>query len=50
MKKESTYQPLSAEIIYLEKADVVSTSVFAPGTTEGEWDKELSWVSPQIKA
>ena len=39
MKK--TYQPATAEIIYLDRIDVVSTSGFDTELPEGEWDKEL---------
>lgn len=35
------YQPAKAEIIYLGKVDVVSTSSFDTEFPEGEWDKEL---------
>ena len=39
MKKN--YQPATAEIISLDKIDVVSTSGFDTDLPEGEWDKEL---------
>ena len=35
------YQPARAEIIYLERVDVVLTSGFDPELPEGEWDKEM---------
>ena len=41
MKETKTYVPAKAEIIHLDKTDVVSTSGFDTELPEGEWDKEL---------
>ena len=41
MKEKEIYQPATAEIIYLDKVDVVSTSGFDTELPEGEWDKEM---------
>ena len=35
------YEPATAEIIYLDKVDVVLTSGFDTELPEGEWDKEM---------
>ena len=41
MQVKQTYTPAKAEIIYLDKVDVVTTSGFDPELPEGEWDKEM---------
>ena len=41
MKEKEIYQPAKAEIIYLDKVDVVTTSGFDTELPEGEWDKDM---------
>ena len=38
---KTPYTPAKAEIIYLERVDVITTSGFETDLPEGEWDKEM---------